>query len=148
MGLISKLSTLLGSWIPRDRRHRRPRTPLRRPTPMEAEGLPLDPCQGWGIALQPADRLIQLLRSYIEQLALEAYLNGEGFQFSDQELAARFQRFFDNIVEKGELEVGPPVPDPGEPAREAWLEAQQIRIQQLVAWWRSRGGPDIEPEVL
>ena len=145
MTLLSKLGTLLGSFIPRARGKR----PLRgRPTPTETEGLPLDPRQGWGTTLEPADRLIRLLSRFIEQLALEAYLNGEDFQFPDQELEARFQHFFDDMVERGELKVGPPGPDPGPEAKKAWLGAQQTRIQQLVTWWQQSGGPDIEPEVL
>jgi len=46
--------------------------PVRRPTPMEFGSLPLDPRYGWGIVLEPAEKMIYLLNDFIEQLALES----------------------------------------------------------------------------
>ena len=121
--------------------------PTTRPTPLEDSSLPLDPQKAWGIVLEPREKMIRLLNDFIEQLALEAFLNGPGFEFSIQELESRFLAFFDRLVKKGELNQAS---NSGKATVgvKRWIEAQQIRINRLVEWWRQQGGPDIEARVL
>ncbi len=124
--------------------------PVRRPTPMEFGSLPLDPRYGWGIVLEPAEKMIYLLNEFIEQLALEAYYNGDDFQFPREELQARFLTFFDHMVETGELQRladAPPKHGRLVVGPKRWINAQQIRINRLVEWWRQQDGPDIEAKV-
>lgn len=124
--------------------------PVRRPTPMEFGSLPLDPRYGWGIVLEPAEKMIYLLNEFIEQLALEAYYNGEDFQFPREELEARFLTFFDQMVETGRLQRladAPPKHGRLVVGPKRWINAQQIRISRLVEWWRQQDGPDIEAKV-
>lgn len=148
MNLLKKLATLIKAGPPRPS-SRPAGIPRQRPTPLDDRTLPLDPAEGWGIQLSPAGVRDQLVSDFIEQLALEAALNGEAFFFSDKELNARFTDFFTRLVETGQLErrdSGEVKPPPGGPER--WIEAQQVRIERLRAWWRAHGGPDIEPRVM
>jgi hypothetical protein len=95
--------------------------------------------------------MIQLLNDFIEQLALEAYHNGEGFEFSREELEPRFLAFFDRLVEEGELqrlEDAPRTHGRSVLGPRRWIRAQQIRIKRLVDWWRLQDGPDIEAKLL
>lgn len=155
MKLLQKIGVLLRSGRPPSTRPQEPKQdeplPPSRPTPMEFGSLPLDPRYGWGIVLEPADKMVLLLNDFIEQLALEAYHNGEDFEFTREELEPRFLTFFDRLVEQGKLQrladaphkhgrsiVGP----------KRWIGAQQIRIKRLVDWWRLQGAPDIEAKLL
>lgn len=147
MKLQEKVKTLINSFL---KRQAKPAVPERRPTPMDDTSLPLDPADGWGIVLEPVEERNRKINDFIEQLALEAYFNGKGFCFSDQELEARFLSFFQRLVESGQLKqredmlrVGPSVVGP-----DRWIQAQQVRINRLQAWWRLYGGPDIEPRVM
>lgn len=121
--------------------------PTHRPTLMEDSSLPLDPKEAWGIVLEPREKMIRLLSDFIEQLALEAFLNGPGFEFSLQELEPRFLAFFDRLVKNEELNKAPSTGKATVGAKR-WIQAQQIRINRLVEWWRQQGGPDIEAKVL
>ncbi|MBU1748290.1 MAG: hypothetical protein KKA73_11430 [Chloroflexi bacterium] len=124
MKLVNKISALFRSRFlltPRSRPHPE-RAPAHRPNP-------------------PAGNT-PLLNQLVEQLALEAYLNGEGFAFRDDELEARLLDFADRLVAAGELAERPSGWPPG------WIDAQQAFIRQLAAWWRAHGGPDIQPQVL
>ena len=120
--------------------------PGRRPTPLE-DGLgSLNPAGAWGTTLEPAERVQELVAALIEQLALEAYLNGPTFEFGLEELEGRFRDLIERRVAAGELSQGAPGTARVEPA--GWLTLQKERIERLVAWWRAQGGPDIEPRVL
>lgn len=119
------------------------------PSPMELSSMPLDPIYAWGIVLEPVEVLIKRTSDFVAQLAREAYQKGEAF--SDEELEARFLRFFDRLVEDGTLrrmpdappEMGRRILGPGR-----WLEAQRIRMQRLMEHWRDEGEPpsDLGPE--
>ncbi len=125
-----------------------PQEPLpdRRPTPTDDPSTPLDPVHAWGTPLEPADKAVALISDLIEQLALEAYLNGPGFEFTDEELELRFLAFIDRLVEAGELTRRDPRPGTHDPS--PWIRAQATRISRLVQWWRQQGGPDITAKVL
>jgi hypothetical protein len=151
MRLIDKIATLF-------RARRRPPSsrqvpergeepiPERRPTPTDDPSFPLDPVHAWGIPLEPADRAVALIGELIEQLALEAFLNGPGFEFTEEELELRFLAFIDRRVEAGELTRRDP--RPGKHDSSSWIKAQGRRINRLVQWWRRQGGPDISAKVL
>jgi hypothetical protein len=100
------------------------------------------------MVLEPPDKTVQYLNDFIEQLALESFLNGPGFEFTHQELEPRFLNLFERLVEKGELRKVPGEYQGKRTGVKRWIEAQQIRINRLVAWWRVQGGPDIEAKVL
>lgn len=148
MKLIDKLKTLLRAKAsPSNVGHRRVPIPKRRPTPQDDAGASLDPAAaGWGFKLEPAEKAKELTGEYLEQLALEAYLNGPAFAFSDEELTSRFEAYFDRLVERGELQR---VESPVDGGRvQSWIQAQQTRIVTLIVWWQAHGGPDIEARVL
>jgi hypothetical protein len=128
----------------RERREEPP--PERRPTPADDPSSPLDPVHAWGIPLEPADKAVALTSDLIEQLALEAFLNGPAFEFTDAELELRFLAFIDRMVEAGELSRRDPLPGRHDPS--PWIKAQGTRINRLAGWWRRQGGPDIAAKVL
>ena len=151
MKLQDKIATLFRTKLSPSSRPGARSVPSRRPTPIEDGSLPLDPRYAWGFALEPADKMRLLLNEFIEQLALEAYLNGPGFEFTHQELEPRFLAFFDRLTQEGELQRLDNAPlEPGRPVvgPKRWIEAQQIRISRLAQWWRLQGGPDVEAKVL
>ena len=154
MKLLEKIATLFNAQtlFKRTRTRRETEETLQsRPTPTEDKSLSLNPADGWGMELEPTDVLINLVNDYIEQLALEAYTIGENFSFSDRELEARFLSFFDRQIKLGRLWTqDKPIRSSGRTrvGPDRWIEAQQIRIERLLDWWRQQGGPDIEPKVL
>ena len=110
---------------------------------MEFGSMPLDPVYAWSIVLEPVETLIACMQGFLEQLARETYQQGR--EFSDSELEARFLAFFDELVAQGTLTR---LPD-AEPAMgrqilgpRRWLRAQRIRINRLVSYWQSHGGPE------
>jgi hypothetical protein len=110
---------------------------------MEFSSLPLDPIYAWGIVLEPVETLIERTSDFVEQLAREAYAEGE--PIGDKELEGRFLAFFDRLVAEGTLRRRPDAP-PEMGSRilgpRRWLRAQQIRIERLVRYWAEHGGPD------
>jgi len=118
----------------------------RRPTPADDPSAPLNPLHAWGVPLEPADKTVALMGAFIEQLALEAFFNGPGFQFTEEELELRFLAFIDRRVAAGELKRLDPLPGKHNPS--PWIKAQGRRINRLVQWWRQQGGPDITAQVL
>ena len=123
-------------------------SPALRPTPVEDRSLPLDPAEVWGLQYEPREKMMQHLYDFIEQLALESYLNGPGFEFPHQELESRILTFLNALVEKGELNQASDKDIERSVRVERWTQAQQMRIDRLVNWWRQQGGPDIEAKVL
>ena len=121
--------------------------PAQRPTPVEDRSLPLDPAGAWGLKYEPREKMVQHLNDFLEQLALESYLNGPGFEFPDQELESRVLAFLNLLVEKDELKQVSGKDIERSAGVERWTQAQQIRINRLVEWWRQQGGPDIEARV-
>lgn len=124
---------------------------LERPTPVKDRSLPLDPRYGWGFALEPAEESSRQTTAFIEQLALEAYLNEPDFRFSQEELEPRFLAFFDRLVRQGTVKRHDDVisqDDPSFVGPKQWIKAQQIRIDRLQRWWQQIGGPDIEARIL
>jgi hypothetical protein len=108
--------------------------------------LPIRAEVGWGFVLTPAEDATRLLDTLVEQLALEAYVNGADFRFSDEELTSRVLAAIDRAVARGELARSE---EPaGEEGRRGWIQAQQGRIDGLVAWWHAGGGPDVEAKVI
>ena len=108
--------------------------------------MPLDPIYAWGIVLEPVETMIECTSDFVVQLAKETYRRGE--PFSDEELEARFLAFFDRLVEKGTLRRLPDAPpEMGRrilgPRR--WLDAQRIRIERLVEYWREQDAPQPAP---
>jgi hypothetical protein len=146
MKLRQKIASLFravaSSGAGRDTPAVRPGRPLTR---RGSEAAP-DPTEAFGIAWEPEAERTKLLGDLIEQLALEAYYNGEGFAFSDQELEARVLAFLDRKVESGQLMQRHVPAKVG--VRSQWVQAQQAVIAHLLAWWRAHGGPDIEAQVL
>jgi hypothetical protein len=146
MKLADKIRALLRSKVTPspDRPRRQP--PRQRPGPVARALLPLRPEAGWGFVLSPPEDATRLLDALVEQLALEAYLGGPDFRFRDEELASRVLAAIDRAVARGELAraEAPPAGD----GRDDWMEAQQDRIDGLVAWWFAQGGPDVEARVL
>jgi hypothetical protein len=146
MKLADKIRALLRSRVAPSPAQRRRRVPLQRPGPVPQTLLPNDYDAGWSFALRPADAAVRFLNDLADQLALEAYLNGADFRFSDEELASRVLAAVDRAVARGELvrdEAGGSGAGP-----EGWIAAQQERIDQLVAWWHIQGGPDVEAKVI
>jgi hypothetical protein len=146
MKLADKIRALLRSRVAPTRAQSRRRVPRQRPEPVARALLPVDPDAGWGFVLKPADEAARFLDELAEQLALEAFLNGADFRFGDQELESRVLAAVDRVVEQGGLvreETGG-----GSAGRDRWIDAQQERIDQLVAWWHFQGGPDVEAKVV
>ena len=127
---------------------REEQAPAHRPTPVEDRSLPLDPAEVWGLQYDPREKMIQHLNDFVEQLALESYLNDPGFEFPRQELESRILTFLNTLVEKGELNQTSDKEIERSVGVERWTQAQQMRIDRLVNWWRQQGGPDIEAKVL
>jgi hypothetical protein len=155
MKLGQKIAALIRSRRPRaaiagdaDPTKRREETPSQRPTPIEETSLPLDPAEVWGIRWEPREKLIAHLADFVEQLALESYLNGPGFEFPDQEIESRTLAFLDRLVARGELKRVSEKEIERSAGVHAWVQAQQTRIKRLVEWWRYEGGPDIDARVL
>ncbi len=152
MKLRDKIATLFRARgrQPRPAPQARERTqgpaPEHRPTPADDPSSPLDPVHAWGIPLEPTDKATALIGDLIEQLALEAFLNGPGFEFTPEELELRFLAFIDRMVEAGELTRLDPRPGKHDPT--PWIKAQGTRIDRLVQWWRRQGGPDVTAKVL
>lgn len=99
--------------------------------------MPLDPIYAWGIVLEPVEVLIERTSAFVVQLARERYERGEAL--SDEALEERFLAFFDRLVEEGALErMSDAPPEMGRrilgPGR--WLEAQRIRMERLIEYWR------------
>ncbi len=112
--------------------------------------MPLDPIYAWGIVLEPVETMIECTSDFVTQLAKETYRRGE--PFSDEELEERFLDFFDHLVEEGTLRRLPDAPpEMGRrilgPRR--WLEAQRIRVEQLIEHWQEEDSPssDVSPEL-
>jgi hypothetical protein len=145
MKLADKIRALLRSRVaPSPARSRR--IPRQRPGPVARALLPIESGAGWGFILKPADDATRFLDDLAEQLALEAYLNGADFRFSDEELASRVLAAVDRAVGRGELVREEA--SGGSAGRERWISAQQEHIDQLVAWWHMQGGPDVEAKVI
>ena len=155
MKLKQKIAALLrarwrGSNVPRFAGNARGKEQAlaHRPTPVEDRSRPLDPAEVWGLQYEPREKMMQHLNDFIEQLALESYLNGPGFEFPHQELESRILTFLNALVEKGELNQASDKDIERSVGVERWTQAQQMRINRLVNWWRQQGGPDIEAKVL
>lgn len=149
MKLIDKITSLVRARSqPRRPTRTKPEEPLvqRRPTAGTDDPRSLDPVEAWGLLLEPADKRTALTSDFVEQLALEAFYNGPGFQFTEGELELRFLAFFDRLVESGELERREAPTGKRDPS--AWLASQQTHINRLTSWWRQQGGPDIAAKVL
>jgi hypothetical protein len=109
---------------------------------MELSSMPLDPIYAWGIVLEPVETMIECTSDFVVQLAGETYRRGE--PFSDEELEERFLSFFDRLVEEGTLRRLPDAPpEMGRrilgPRR--WLEAQRVRVEQLIEHWQEEDSP-------
>jgi transposase len=82
---------------------------------------------GYGIVLEPADRVPAAIQKFEEQLATEQ--DKRGFAYTLQELDQRFQSFFTSLVESGSftrgIDAAPSVD------KETWLQAQQVAIGRL-----------------
>jgi hypothetical protein len=146
MKLADKIRALLRSTVAPSPAQSHRRVPRQRPGPVSRALLPIDSDAGWGFVLKPADEAARFLDDLAEQLALEAYVNGIDFRFSDKELESRILSAIERAVERGNLvQEGT---GGGSPGRERWISAQQEQIDQLVAWWHTQGGPDIEAKVI
>jgi hypothetical protein len=91
-----------------------------------------NPIYGYGIVLEPADRVPIEIQEFEAQLADEQ--NKRGFGFTLQGLDERFQSFFTSLVESGSFTRGKeaqPIID-----KETWFQAQQVAIGRL-----ARGEP-------
>ena len=121
--------------------------PSQRPDTADERSLPLDPSELWGLRWEPKEKLVVQLAAFIEQLALESYLNGPGFQFPDQEIESRTLAFLERLVARGDLQVSGKEIERSSGVQE-WIQAQQRRINRLVTWWRVQSGPDIDAQVL
>ncbi len=122
--------------------------PFQRPSTADERSIPLDPADLWGLRWEPREKLIAHLAAFIEQLALESYLNGPGFQFPDQEIESRTLAFLERLVAQGELKQVSDKEIERSSGVHEWIQAQQTRISRLVSWWRVQGGPDIDAQVL
>ncbi len=103
--------------------------PARAPrwTASQVRDLLTNPIYGYGIALEPADRVPVEIQKFEEQLAAEQ--DQRGFGFTLQELDQRFQSFFASLVESGSFTRGPDAPLIV--GKETWLHAQQVAIGRL-----------------
>jgi len=107
-------------------------TPPRGWTARDVRTLLTNPMYGYGIVLEPADRVPAAVQQFEQQLADEQ--NARGFGFTLQELDERFQAFFASLVARGTFTRSadvPPIVD-----KETWLQAQQVAIGRL-----ARGEP-------
>jgi hypothetical protein len=147
MKLADKIRALLRSKVTPSPARPRTTAPRQRPGPVARAALPIDPGAGWGFVLKPADAAAGVLDELVEQLALEAYLNGPDFRFGHEELISRVLAAIDRAVARGEVVREEEAPGGGT-GRESWISAQQDRIDLLVAWWHSQGGPDVEARML
>lgn len=146
MKLADKIRALLRSQVTPSPDRPRRQAPRQRPGPVARALLPIRAEVGWGFVLTPAEDATRLLDTLVEQLALEAYVNGADFRFSDEELTSRVLAAIDRAVARGELARSE---EPaGEEGRRGWIQAQQGRIDGLVAWWHAGGGPDVEAKVI
>lgn len=91
-----------------------------------------NPIYGYGIVLEPRERVSATIQQFEEQLAVEQ--DQRGFAFTVQELDQRFQAFFVALVNSGSFTRGTDAP-PLIP-KETWLQAQQVAISRL-----ARGEP-------
>jgi hypothetical protein len=101
-------------------------------TAAQVRDLLTNPVYGYGIVLQPVDRVPDEIQKFEAQLADDQ--NKRGFGFTLQELDERFQSFFTSLVEGGSFTRGKdaqPIID-----KETWLQAQQVAIGRL-----ARGEP-------
>ena len=146
MKLADKVRVLLRSKVTPSPSRPRRAAPRQRPTPVARALLPIDPGANWNLVLKPADEATRFLNDLVEQLALEAYLNGGDFRFGEEELTRRILAAIDRAVERGELVREEAAGDGGGCQR--WVAAQLGHIDQLVAWWHAQGGPDVEARVL
>jgi hypothetical protein len=146
MKLADKVRALLRSKVAPSPTRPRSTAPRQRPAPIARALLPIDPAVNWNLVLKPADEATRFLNDLVEQLALEAYLNGAGFRFSEEELASRVLAAIDRAVARNELVREEAAGDGS--GRQRWIAAQQAHIDRLVAWWHSQGGPDVEARVI
>ncbi len=96
-------------------------------TARDVRTLLTNPMYGYGIVLEPADRVPAAVQQFEQQLADEQNARGVGFTL--QELDERFQSFFALLVRNGSFTRGqdaPPIVD-----KETWLQAQQVAIGRL-----------------
>jgi hypothetical protein len=101
-------------------------------TAAQVRDLLTNPVYGYGIVLQPVDRVPAEIQKFEAQLADDQ--NKRGFGFTLQELDERFQAFFTSLIESGSFTRGndaQPIID-----KETWLQAQQVAIGRL-----ARGEP-------
>lgn len=146
MKLADKIRALLRSKVSPSHARSHPTAPRQRPGPAARAALPIDAAAGWGFVLKPADVATRVLDDLVDQLALEAYLNGTDFRFSHQELKSRVLAAIDRAVTRSEVVREEAAGD--ESGCDSWISAQQERIDRLVAWWHAQGGPDVEARVM
>jgi hypothetical protein len=96
-------------------------------TPSKVRDLLTNPTHGYGIVLEPADRVPAAIQKFEEELATEQ--DKRGFAYTLQELDQRFQSFFTSLVESGSftrgIDAAPSVD------KETWLQTQQVAIGRL-----------------
>lgn len=111
------------------KRSQRPRA-RRAPAPWttsDVRNLLTNPVHGYGIVLEPVDRVPAAVQQFEQQLATEEA--SRGFGFTLPELDERFQQFFAAIVETGSFTRKPDIA--ASVPKETWLQAQQVAIGRL-----------------